>query len=135
MIQAVPVTGKRVLVVDDNENTALLLREEFEDDGYEVQVVRGGEEALSIVASDPPDVVVLDINMPGKDGIETLNDIVNTRGGVPVIVHTAYAAYKENYMTWAAVDYVVKSADLVELKNAVERAIGAGDPHRPVTAT
>ena len=118
--------AKRVLIVEDDEAMALLIQEELGDDGYAVEVVFTGKDALKVVTSTPPDVVILDINMPGKDGIETLNDIVNARGNVPVILHTAYSAYKDNYMTWAAVEYVVKSGDLSELKNAVVRALGSG---------
>ena len=71
--------------------------------------------------------MILDINMPGKDGIETLNDIVGERGSLPVILHTAYSAYKDNYMTWSAVEYVVKSAagGFRELKDAVAKAVSA----------
>ena len=132
MATATDACGKRLLIVEDDPNMALLLREEFEDDGYTVQVAYGGREALSAVTTNPPDVVILDVNMPGKDGIETLNDIVNARGNVPVVLHTAYSAYKDNYMTWAAAEYVVKSGDLSELKDAVTRALRTGGPHNTV---
>ena len=117
----------RVLIVEDDESMAELVGEELADEGYEVEVVYSGDEALAAIKSCPPAVVVLDINMPGKDGIETLNDIVGERGSLPVILHTAYSAYKDNYMTWSAVEYVVKSAagGFRELKDAVAKAVSA----------
>ena len=117
----------RVLVVEDDESMAELVEEELGDEGYDVQVVYSGADALAAISERAPDVVILDINMPGKDGIETLNDIVGERGSLPVILHTAYSAYKDNYMTWSAVEYVVKSAagGFRELKDAVAKAVSA----------
>jgi CheY-like chemotaxis protein len=119
----------RVLVVEDDASMAELVQEELADEGYVVQVVYSGADALTAIANDAPDVVVLDINMPGKDGIETLNDIAGERGDLPVILHTAYSAYKDNYMTWSAVEYVVKSAagGFRELKDAVAKAVKVGE--------
>jgi DNA-binding NtrC family response regulator len=119
----------RVLIVEDDESMAELVGEELADEGYEVEVVYSGDEALAAIESRPPNVVVLDINMPGKDGIETLNDIVSERGSLPVILHTAYSAYKDNYMTWSAVEYVVKSAagGFKELKEAVAKAVSSAE--------
>lgn len=118
----------RVLVVDDDKTMAELLAEEFLDEGYDVEVVYSGDDALESIRKVRPDVVVLDINMPGKDGIETLNQLVHSDGKLPVILHTAYSAYKENFMTWAAVDYVVKQSDFTELKLSVARAMKHAPP-------
>lgn len=115
-----------LLIVEDDRNLGRAVAEEFEDEGYTVRLVYGGEEALEAIRESRPDVVILDINMPGKDGIETLNAIVNYDGQLPVIIHTAYSAYKDNYLTWSAVDYVVKSSDLTPLKESVARAIQTG---------
>ena len=110
-----------VLIVEDDAAMAELMQEELLDEGYQVRVVQSGVGAIEAVQESPPDVVVLDINMPGKDGIETLSDIVNLKADLPVILHTAYSAYKDNYMTWAAVEYVVKASDFKDLKNAIAR--------------
>jgi CheY-like chemotaxis protein len=118
-----PAKAPMVLVVEDDRTMALLLEEELRDEGYEVQVVYSGDEAVRICENAPPAVVVLDINMPGKDGIETLDELAHLRGTLPVILHTAYSAYQENYRTWLAMDYVVKSSDFKELKQSVARAV------------
>lgn len=117
--------GARVLIVEDDASMAALVQEELADEGYDVHVVYSGSDAVAAISADAPDVVILDINMPGKDGIETLNDIAGERSDLPVILHTAYSAYKDNYMTWSAVEYVVKSATggFRELKDAVAKAV------------
>jgi len=115
-----------VLIVEDDRDLGKAIAEEFEDEGYQVRLVYNGDDALKAIEESRPDAVILDINMPGKDGIETLNAIVNYDGRLPVILHTAYSAYKENFLTWSAVDYVVKSSDMTPLKESVARAIQTG---------
>jgi len=118
----------KVLIVEDEEMEALLYREELEDEGYQVDVVHNGDDAIACVREHPPDVVVLDINMPVRDGIETLSQIMAINNKLPVVINTAYSAYKDNFMTWSAVAYVVKSADVTELKEAVARAVAGEKP-------
>ena len=69
------------------------------------------------------DVIVLDICMPGMDGIETLGQVLSRDNTIPVILHTAYSSYKDNFMTWSADAYVVKSSDLAELKAKLEEVL------------
>ncbi len=59
-----------VLIVDDDENIGISLRYLMEGQGYEVSVARDGEEALSIVERAPPDLILLDVNMPKRDGYD-----------------------------------------------------------------
>jgi DNA-binding response OmpR family regulator len=54
--------------------------------------------------------------MPGKDGIELISRIMGMRKDIPLIINSAYQSYKEDFMTWAADAYVVKSSSLDELK-------------------
>ena len=72
-------------------------------------------------------MVVLDICMPGMDGVETLEALLAADPGLPVILNTAYTTYRENFLTWAAADYVVKSADLTELKASIRRVLVSND--------
>jgi CheY-like chemotaxis protein len=67
--------------------------------------------------------VILDISMPGMDGIEVLGKVLSVDNTIPVILNTAYANYKDNFLTWAADAYVVKSSDLGELKRAIAVAL------------
>lgn len=113
----------RILIVDDDEKQRLLYREQFEDDGYEVVEVADGREALEYISKCPPDAVILDINMPGPDGLHTLTRIHDMRPGLPVVLNSAYAAYKEQYVSWIADAYVTKSSNLDELREAVRSAV------------
>jgi two-component system, response regulator, stage 0 sporulation protein F len=115
---------KRILVVDDDEAIRTLLKEELEEEGYEVIVASNARDALKLVEQEALDLVVLDIRMPGMDGLEALPRVLGLKPGLPVILNTAYAQYKESFMSWAADAYVVKSSDLGELKEKVRELIG-----------
>ncbi len=113
----------RLLVVDDDKNLQVLYKEEFEEEGYEVDVAGSGSEALEIVKKNKPDLVVLDISMPGMDGIEVLSKVLAQDKTISIILNTAYGTYKDNFMTWSADAYVVKSGDLTELKSKVREIL------------
>ena len=111
---------KTILIADDDKNLALLYEEELTEDGYAVEVVYDAKSAIERVEQSPPDLLVLDIRMPGMDGIEALSHILGKNNKLPVILNTAYSNYKDNFMTWAADAYVVKSSDLTELKETIK---------------
>ena len=113
----------RVLIVDDEESIHIVYREELEEEGYEVLSAMNGPEALEIVSRTPPDVVVLDINMPGMDGLEVLRQIKGRHPDLPVILCSAYPEYKQDLSSWASDDYIVKSYDLTELKESIRRQL------------
>jgi two-component system, response regulator, stage 0 sporulation protein F len=115
---------KKILVVDDEENIRLLFKEELEDEGFQVDLARNGEEALKKVSLFKPDLITLDIKMPGMDGIETLKRIRETERQLPVVLCSAYGEYKQDFSTWASDAYVVKCADMTELKDTIRRLLG-----------
>ena len=112
---------KRILLVDDEEGIQLLYREEFEEEGYNVTTASNGEEALEKFTKEPPDLVILDINMPDMNGIEVLRHMKEINSDLPVILSSAYQEYKQDFGSWASEDYIVKSANMNELKNAVRK--------------
>ena len=112
-----------ILIVEDDEHQQLLYQEELKEEGYDVVVASSGEQALELVQQVAPDLVVLDIAMPGMDGVEALGRLLAQNNQLPVILHTAYATYKDNFMTWSADAYVVKSSDLSELKAEIGRVL------------
>ncbi len=114
---------KRILAVDDDEAIRTLLKEELEEEGYEVIIASNARDALKLVEEEPLDLVILDIRMPGMDGLEALPRILGLKEGLPVILNTAYSQYQESFMSWAADAYVVKSSDLTELKAKVKELI------------
>jgi two-component system, response regulator, stage 0 sporulation protein F len=114
---------KTILVVDDDEAIRTLLQEELEEEGYKVLIATNARDALKMVAAEPLDLVVLDIRMPGMDGLEALPRILGLKEGLPVILNTAYSQYQESFMSWAADAYVVKSSDLTELKEKINELV------------
>jgi CheY-like chemotaxis protein len=118
----------RILIVDDDDNQRLLYRELFEDEGYEVAEAGDGRQALACIQRDPPDAVILDINMPGMDGLETLARIHDLNRRLPVVLHSAYAAYQDQFVSWIADAYVTKSSNPEDLKQAVRAVLAKKAP-------
>ncbi len=112
----------KVLIVDDDPHLRKLYEEELQEDGYEVLIASSGSEALDIFSKESPDIVTLDILMPGMDGIEVLRKMKEQKPSLPVIMSTAYD-YRDDFSVWASEAYVVKSADLTELKSTIKRLL------------
>jgi CheY-like chemotaxis protein len=113
--------NKTILLADDEEGIQLLYREEFEDEGYQVVAALNGKQALEKFTAKLPDLVILDINMPDMNGIEVLRRMKELHPEIPVILCSAYPEYKEDLGAWASEEYIVKSADMDELKAAVHK--------------
>lgn len=113
----------KILIVDDEASIRMLYREEFEDEGYEVFEAEDGHKLIERIEQDNPDVIVLDIKMAAYDGLDLLQEIRQKFQDLPVIISSAYGAYKGDYKTLAADYYVVKSSDLSELKLKVKKAL------------
>jgi len=114
---------KKILIVEDEKAQQILYEEELSEMGYSLQIASNGEEALQMARSERPDLVILDIKMPGISGLDVLQDLLNDEPRIPVIINTAYTHYKDDFMSWAADEYIVKSSDLTELKNAVRKIL------------
>jgi DNA-binding response OmpR family regulator len=114
---------KKLLLVDDEEAIRMIYREEFEGDGYEVVTAADGPSGLECFRSARPDLVILDIHMPGMNGVEVLRLMKMENATIPVILSSAFQDYKRDLGTWAADDYVVKSGNLDDLKNTVRRLL------------
>jgi CheY-like chemotaxis protein len=112
-----------ILLVEDNKNQRLLIREELEDHGYQVEEAENGRVALAKLQAQTPDLIVLDIRMPEMDGIEALGRIVEEKKDIPVILHTAYSNFKQSFMSWAADAYIVKSSDSTDLLEKIEELL------------
>jgi len=115
---------KKILVVEDEEPQQLLYETEISEMGYTVVLARDGDEAVQKVKAEQPDLVILDLMMPKKHGLDALRELLDAQPNIPVIINTAYTHYKENFMSWAAEEYVVKSSDLTDLKDAIKRVLG-----------
>ncbi len=113
----------KILVVDDDRSQRLLYLRELSTTGYSVQAAESAQQALHLFSTDPPDLVVLDIRMPGLDGLDLMGRILAKDRRIPIILHSAYSCYLDNYLSWAADAYVTKSSDLTHLKNTVEKLL------------
>ena len=114
---------EKILCVDDDLSLLQLYRDELVEEGYEVILAKDGKEALAKFSKEKPNVVVMDIRMPVMDGIEGLTAMLGKNRQAPVILNTAYPQYKENFMTWGADAYVLKSSDLTELKQKIRAVL------------
>ncbi|MEA2101433.1 MAG: response regulator [Thermodesulfobacteriota bacterium] len=117
---------KKILLIEDDVHLQLLLKDELSEEGYELQIASCGQEALSRMdnaKTDGPDLIIMDIRMPGMDGLETMGHIISSRRDTPVIIHSAYAGYKNDVMAKAADAYVIKSPDTSELKSRIHELI------------
>jgi len=112
-----------LLIVDDEANQRRLYQEELSEEGYTIKLAENGKEALELIGEEPPDLVVLDIRMPVMDGLEALGKIIGKERNIPVVIHSAYSSYKDDFISWAADDFVVKSADLSGLKRKIRELL------------
>ena len=119
-----------ILVADDEENIRLLYLEELGEEGYQVTAAASGEEALDKIAATRPDLVVMDIKLPGISGVDALVRIKEIDRDLPVILCSAYSDYKQDFTTWASDAYVVKAASLEELKKAIREVLCRRYPER-----
>ncbi|MGB8958322.1 MAG: response regulator [Candidatus Aminicenantales bacterium] len=115
---------KKILVVEDEKTLCLLYEEELSKEGYDITPVTDAEAALVKLSEQSFDLIITDIRMPGKNGIELITQIMGLRKDIPIIINSAYQSYKEDFMTWAADAYVVKSSSLDELKSKIKQLLG-----------
>ncbi len=108
-----------VLLVEDNPDEQVLYREELRREGYDVISASDGREALEKMQQGMPDLVVLDIWMPGMNGIESLGYILGEHRKLPVILYSSDLSYKDDFRSWSADAYLLKSSDLTELKETI----------------
>jgi len=114
---------KKILIADDEKNIRLLYKTELELEGYIIELAENGMICLEKIDTFKPDLVILDIRMPGMDGLETLNQILGKNNLIPIIINSAYSSYKDNFMSWSADAYITKSSDMTELKNKVKELL------------
>jgi two-component system response regulator (stage 0 sporulation protein F) len=113
----------RVLIVEDDESQRLLYSDELKEEGYEPILAKNGKEAIRILKDFKPDLVVLDIVMPVMDGMEALGRIISKYKDIPIILYSSYPHYRDDFMSWAADAYLIKSSDLTDLKKTIKNLL------------
>jgi two-component system cell cycle response regulator DivK len=121
------MTPRRILVVEDNPLNRKLVRDVLQFAGYEVIEAKSGEEGLRVAQQDPPDLVLMDLQLPGIDGTETLRRLREGSLGrdVPVVAVTAFAMAEDRERAFLAGfdGYVEKPISVRELPAQVEAFI------------
>ena len=123
--------GVKVLVVDDEEEFVDALAQRLEVRNFKVLTAFNGDDALAVVRDNPVDVVILDVLMPGKDGIETLREIKQLKPLVEVIMLTGHATVETGIegMKLGAYDYLMKPTDTEDLVSKINKAHGRKADH------
>jgi len=114
---------KAIMCVDDEANLLTLYERELSESGYEVVACSDIQSAMDSLAERPVDLVVLDIKLAQEDGLQLLERIRRQHRDLPILLHTAYPAYKQDFHSWLADDYLVKSADMKPLKAKIRELL------------
>ncbi|MFW5837004.1 MAG: response regulator [Desulfovibrionaceae bacterium] len=114
----------RLLLVDDEEEFLSTLKKRLSRRGFAVFTAGGGQECLDILDREAMDVVVLDVKMPGKNGVETLGEIKRLKPGTAVVLLTGHADVDMAVVgiEAGAFDYLIKPVDIDDLVYAIEDA-------------
>jgi len=114
----------RVLLVDDEKDFVETLAERLEVRGFEVKTAFSGDECLDLILKHEFDVIVLDVLMPGKDGIETLREIKSLKPLIYVIMLTGHATVETGIegMKLGAYDYLIKPTETADLVDKITKA-------------
>ncbi len=126
----------RILVVDDEKLIRWSVGERLQRDGYEVVAAESGEQALDMVAANAPDLLLLDVRLPGIDGLTTLQRALAIQPDVPVLMMSAHSTVDiaVEAMKHGAIDFLVKPFPFQSLDAAVERALATARTRRQIAA-
>jgi DNA-binding response OmpR family regulator len=131
-LKTVSLQGRRVLVVEDDPSIAIGLRINLESEGYSVDVAEDGERGLELARTTDPDLIVLDVMLPRRNGLEVLHDLRTEGRTMPIIILSAKAAEMDKVagLELGAEDYVAKPFSLAELLARVRGALRRGTNNR-----
>ncbi|WP_242392797.1 sigma-54-dependent transcriptional regulator [Anaeromyxobacter oryzisoli] len=124
----------RILVVDDEKLIRWSVAERLQRDGYEVLSAESGEQALEMVGATPPDLMLLDVRLPGIDGVQTLQRALAIHPDVAVLMMSAHSTVDVavEAMKHGAIDFLVKPFPFQQLDAAVERALAGARTRRQI---
>jgi len=127
------LSGKRVLVVEDDPSIAIGLRINLESEGYVVELAEDGETGLALARTIEPDLIVLDVMLPKRNGLEVLHDLRAEGRTMPIIILSAKAGEMDKVagLELGAEDYVAKPFSLAELLARVRAALRRGHAPAP----
>ena len=117
----------RILIIDDDDNHRLLYSRALSQAGYDIETASCADEALSWFNDCSFSLAVVDIEMPGLDGLELLGRLRELSPSTALVINSAYSTYKADFKSWVADGYVVKSSDLGPLKEKIKELLGSQD--------
>jgi len=119
------MSNRKILVVDDEQDICDFVKNFFQERGYDVLTASGGDEALAVVKTNHPELVLLDIKMRGMDGIATLKHLRDIDKDLKVIMVTALADQDkmDEACRLGACEYITKPLALDHLEQTVERKL------------
>ena len=119
---------RKILVIDDNQEIVELTKKRLEVSGYSVITAGGGLEGLDKVRNEKPDLIILDIIMPDKDGFEVLKELKKEEATrrIPVIMLSAKSETSSllNGEEYGAIDYFIKPCDWQEILKYIKKYLG-----------
>ena len=124
-MSATAANGAHLLVVDDDQDLLRLLTMRLHAWGYRVSTASSAEEGLARIAVEPPQLVLSDIRLPGKDGLALFDEIRATRPTLPVILLTAHGTIPDavDAMSRGVFGYLTKPFDSAVLREKIEQAL------------
>ncbi|MGB2698649.1 MAG: response regulator [Candidatus Zixiibacteriota bacterium] len=116
---------EKILVIDDELFVRELLQEFLSKEGYNVYLAESGEKAIDLIKANPVEIALIDLKMPGMDGISTLKEIKKIAPETIAVILTGYPTIESSVeaLRSGAYDYVVKPFKLNDLKNTIEKAL------------
>jgi len=123
----------KILIGDDDETIRMLYADEFSEEGYDVFTMGDCTRVLASIQEKRPDLVVMETKLGKHNGLDLLQDIRNKYDELPVILCTAYPAFKRDLKSVAADFFVVKGSSLRELKERIRMVFQACEPFQGPT--
>jgi CheY-like chemotaxis protein len=115
----------RIMIIDDDEEMRSLLKDFFEEEGFETDSASNGVDALRTLSKDHFDLVITDIRMPGLTGLDILPRIRRLKPEIPIIVMTAYASddVRRRSLSGGATTYLEKPIHLSKLRTVIREVV------------
>lgn len=120
---------QRILIIDDEKNMRWVLERGLKSLGYQIQTAANGEEGIEAARTTEPDLVVLDLKMPGMDGMQTLKKLKEMYDQLPIVMITAHGTMETaiEAMKCGAADYIIKPFDIEEMKMIIRKTLAVQD--------
>lgn len=128
-----PSNGFTVLVADDNEVAQRLCRRVLEKAGHKVLTASDGQEAVNLALANSPDMILMDVAMPGMDGLEAMRQIKAEKPSMTIVIASAHsmASDRERFLAAGADEVLSKPFKLTELTGCVDRLGGRQSGAQP----